>query len=294
MRIFVSSSFEDLQDHRASAIRVLRQLGHEVIAMEDMTAGSLAPLAKFSKWWTAVKLMSAFSPGATAIRRKPGSGRQSSREPRQARPRSRNTNTCTLSSADCQSWPFCSTNVGRGHRNSWMDSTRRGPARSRTPKGYESSGSRSSRSASCRGSRPRPTSRRGSARPSPRRALQTSSICRRRQLCRLVPAGRRQFGRAGHHPSHITAGDHQRALKIDLATDWWSTRLYLIASLAQRLTQARRILVADTSAQPQATNPKPRRAHCRRCRKSASSASSRPPPSFRYRRKIARTSCLRG
>jgi hypothetical protein len=46
MRIFVSSSFEDLKDHRASAIRVLRQLGHEVIAMEDMTAGSLAPLAK--------------------------------------------------------------------------------------------------------------------------------------------------------------------------------------------------------------------------------------------------------
>ncbi len=46
MRIFVSSSFEDLKDHRAAAIRVLRQLGHEVIAMEDMTAGSLAPLAK--------------------------------------------------------------------------------------------------------------------------------------------------------------------------------------------------------------------------------------------------------
>ena len=46
MRIFVSSSFEDLKEHRACAIRILRQLGHEVIAMEDMTAGSLAPLAK--------------------------------------------------------------------------------------------------------------------------------------------------------------------------------------------------------------------------------------------------------
>ena len=44
MRIFVSSSFEDLKEHRACAIRILRQLGHEVIAMEDMTAGSLAPL----------------------------------------------------------------------------------------------------------------------------------------------------------------------------------------------------------------------------------------------------------
>ena len=46
----------------------------------------------------------------------------------------------------------------------------------------------------------------------------------------------------------IAAGDHQRALKIDLATTWWSTRLYLIASLAQRLTQARRILVVDTTS----------------------------------------------
>src|SRR5882724_1592957 len=46
MRIFVSSSFEDLREHRAAAIRVLRQLGHEVLAMEDMIAGSTAPLAK--------------------------------------------------------------------------------------------------------------------------------------------------------------------------------------------------------------------------------------------------------
>ncbi len=46
MRIFVSSSFEDLREHRTAVIRVLRQLGHEVLGMEDMTAGSAAPLAK--------------------------------------------------------------------------------------------------------------------------------------------------------------------------------------------------------------------------------------------------------
>src|SRR5262245_57651123 len=46
MRIFVSSSFEDLREHRGAAIRVLRQLGHEVLAMEDMVAGSSAPLSK--------------------------------------------------------------------------------------------------------------------------------------------------------------------------------------------------------------------------------------------------------
>jgi Domain of unknown function (DUF4062) len=46
MRIFVSSSFEDLRDHRAAVIRVLRQLGHEILAMEDLTAASAAPLSK--------------------------------------------------------------------------------------------------------------------------------------------------------------------------------------------------------------------------------------------------------
>ena len=46
MRIFVSSSFEDLKEHRTAAIRVLRQLGHEVLAMEDVIAASAAPLAK--------------------------------------------------------------------------------------------------------------------------------------------------------------------------------------------------------------------------------------------------------
>jgi hypothetical protein len=46
MRIFVSSSFEDLREHRAAVIRVLRQLVHEVLAMEDLAAASAAPLAK--------------------------------------------------------------------------------------------------------------------------------------------------------------------------------------------------------------------------------------------------------
>jgi hypothetical protein len=40
MRIFVSSSFEDLLDYRIAAIRVLRQLGHEVVAMEDFVAAT--------------------------------------------------------------------------------------------------------------------------------------------------------------------------------------------------------------------------------------------------------------
>jgi hypothetical protein len=57
------------------------------------------------------------------------------------------------------------------------------------------------------------------------------------------------------------AGDAQRALKIDLKSTWWSTRLYLIAALAERFTGVRRILVVDsrptTSTKPHSTPASP-------------------------------------
>ena len=46
MKIFVSSTFEDLRDHREAAIRTLRQLGHDVVAMEDFTASSAPPVER--------------------------------------------------------------------------------------------------------------------------------------------------------------------------------------------------------------------------------------------------------
>jgi hypothetical protein len=52
----------------------------------------------------------------------------------------------------------------------------------------------------------------------------------------------------------LSASDQLRALKIDLATTWWSTRLYLFAALADRLTQVRRILIVDSSS---ASTPPP-------------------------------------
>jgi len=46
VKVYVSSTFVDLREHRAAAIRVLRQLGHEVLAMEDYVADSAVPLKK--------------------------------------------------------------------------------------------------------------------------------------------------------------------------------------------------------------------------------------------------------
>jgi hypothetical protein len=45
-RIYVSSTYGDLWDHREKVYRTLRQLGHDVVAMEDYVATDQRPLAK--------------------------------------------------------------------------------------------------------------------------------------------------------------------------------------------------------------------------------------------------------
>jgi hypothetical protein len=46
MKVFVSSTAQDLAGFRAAAIRALRRLGHDVIAMEDFTAAVAFPLQR--------------------------------------------------------------------------------------------------------------------------------------------------------------------------------------------------------------------------------------------------------
>jgi len=45
-KIYISSTFEDLKDYRAAAYRTLRQMQHDVVSMEDYTAGVQRPLDK--------------------------------------------------------------------------------------------------------------------------------------------------------------------------------------------------------------------------------------------------------
>jgi hypothetical protein len=45
-RIYVSSTYGDLHVHREGVYRVLRQLGHDVVAMEDYVAADQRPLDK--------------------------------------------------------------------------------------------------------------------------------------------------------------------------------------------------------------------------------------------------------
>jgi tetratricopeptide (TPR) repeat protein len=45
-RIYVSATYGDLKEHREKVYRVLRQLGHDAVAMEDYVAADQRPLAK--------------------------------------------------------------------------------------------------------------------------------------------------------------------------------------------------------------------------------------------------------
>src|SRR5262249_11442373 len=49
VKVFVSSTSRDLADFRAAAIRSLRRLGHEVVAMEEFTAATSFPLDRVLK-----------------------------------------------------------------------------------------------------------------------------------------------------------------------------------------------------------------------------------------------------
>lgn len=46
MRVYISSTFEDLREHRESVVHILRQLGHEIFAMEEYVAEGMRPLPK--------------------------------------------------------------------------------------------------------------------------------------------------------------------------------------------------------------------------------------------------------
>ncbi|MDM0084569.1 DUF4062 domain-containing protein [Variovorax sp. J31P179] len=257
MRIFVSSSFEDLREHRAAAIRVLRQLGHEVLAMEDMIAGSVAPLAKVLEMVDRCEAYVGifawrygYVPGrvAESLQTAMGTippvqgahyGKTSITHYEYLRAVQRELPVMAFLLDEQCSWPpqlidgFDTTT--RADAPATADDIRalrqvlqqeRVVSWFTTPTDFEA---------------------RVSA------AVTMAGLTRQLDL-QPATALDPNTGVAGDSSAEIgitqaivAAGDHQRALKIDIRTTWWSTRLYLIAVLADRLTQARRILVVDTT-----------------------------------------------
>ena len=249
MRIFVSSSFEDLREHRAAAIRVLRQLGHEVLAMEDMIAGSAAPLAKVlemvdrSEAYVGIFAWRyGYVPQPPATDNIPDvehavKGETSITEYEYLRAVERKLPVMAFLLDEQCPWPpqfidgFDSTRKNAPTSADEICALRQKLQQERVISWFTT---------------PTDLEARVSA------AVTMTGLTRQLDLqpATELPSG---CGKAGDSSAEygirkaiIKAGDHQHALKIDLATTWWSTRFYLIAALANRLTQARRILVVDT------------------------------------------------
>jgi hypothetical protein len=252
MRIFVSSSFEDLQEHRSAAIRVLRQLGHDVLAMEDMIAGSSAPLLKVLEmvdrseayvgifaWRYGYVPTHGSEPSTVNIPVVDGAdyGQTSITHYEYLRAMQRKLPVMAFLLDELYPWPpqlidgFDTTRKQAPPNADKIRALRLSLQQERVVSWFTTATDLEARVSA---------------------AVTMAGLTRQLNL-RPAAALPAFIGAPGDTSTEIgikeailAAGDQQRALKIDLATTWWSTRLYLMASLAQRLTQARRILVVHT------------------------------------------------
>ena len=264
MRIFVSSSFEDLREHRAAAIRVLRQLGHEVLALEDMLSGSAAPLNKVLEMVDRSEAyvgIFAWRYGFIPSRAKEAKTRATKKLPVVAgavdgktsithyeylRAIQRQLPVMAFLLDEHYPWPpqyidgFDTTRTKSPATAENIRALRMSLQQERVVSWFTT---------------PTDLEARVSA------AVTVAGLTRQLDL-QATTALDAQAGVAGDSSAEIgitkaiiEAGDQRRALKIDIATTWWSTRLYLIAVLAQRLTQARRILVVYRKPNTTPANP---------------------------------------
>lgn len=269
MRIFVSSSFEDLREHRAAVIRVLRQLGHEVLAMEDLTAASAAPLSKVldlvdrseayvgvfawrygyvpgaSPATAPVQQAGSMSPAPAAAPLVPlpavdgaAPGQTSITHYEYLRALQRKLPVMAFLLDEQFPWPpqlidgFDPMRPQGPANNNQIRALRLQLQQERVVSWFTT---------------PSDLEARVSA------AVTMAGLTRQLEL---QPANALEStagntlnssAESGIKPAILNVGENQCALKIDLATIWWSTRLYLLAALAERLTQVRRILIVDAA-----------------------------------------------
>lgn len=248
MRIFVSSSFEDLREHRSAAIRVLRQLGHEVIAMEDMVAGPGAPLNKVlemvDRSEAYVGLFAwryGFVPTAAAGITLPAAGklgRTSITHFEYLRAKERGLPILAfLLDERVPLAPGFIDGFDQARPNSPVDAAcvRALRAELQTEKVVSWF------------STPSDLEARVAA------AVTLVGLSRQVDVQTAISIG----GGAGDDSvfdsgglviadAIVDASLRQRVFKIDLVNTWWSTRLFLIAALAERLTNVRRLVVVQT------------------------------------------------
>ena len=249
MRIFVSSSFQDLQEYRHAAIRVLRQLGHEVVAMEDFVAASEVPLKQVLDKLERCELYVGLFAWRYGFVPKLGadSGDDS------ADPKVSDATYGVTSITHYEYLHAKAKGIDRlafllDERVPWPPHLIDGFSTLDPTAPKDATAIRALRTELQRGavvsyfSNPNDLEARVSA------AVTVAGMSRQVRL-NLASVGQAINTINDTAPEEgirrtIVAAGQQRALKIDLDTVWWSTRLYLTSLLAERLTLVRRIVVA--------------------------------------------------
>lgn len=249
MRVYVSSTFEDLKEYREAVIRILRQLGHEVVAMEDYVAASALPLEKVLDdvrscniyigifAWRYGYIPTTFQtdqlpPGAV-------SGQTSITECEYLQAKASNLSVLAFLLDERAPWPphLIDAFAGEGSEEK-IRQLRSTLQRERIVSYF---------------TKPEDLEARASA------AVTTEGMTQQVRLNLIRPADP-QLLRSVSSPLVVADSSYSgeiwdavvnarnsRVVTIDIETEWWSTRLYLLAVLAERLTQIRRILVVERS-----------------------------------------------
>ncbi len=248
MKVFVSSTARDLTDCRAAAIRSLRRLGHEVVAMEDFTAATSFPLDRVLKlvreadaYVLIVAWRYGFIPDCSKASTLPATGDDTS-------PKSITEweYLAAKEKAERPILPFILSETAP-----WPPQNMDGFS----PQSPDDVGSlervRIFRAALMRDHIVSFFSREDELEALVGAAITTARLSRG-VLINRVAIGNPVQGGMGPDSSYsdsiidaVNNAGSERVATIDIATGWWSTRLYLLAFLLVRLTSVQRILVVE-------------------------------------------------
>lgn len=249
VRVFVSSTSRDLAEFRAAAIRSLRRLGHEVVAMEEFVAATTYPLDRVvtlvrgvDAYVLLVAWRYGFIPECASLDGLPKVDTDS--QPKSiteweylAAKENRDRPILVFLLSEAAPWPpqdmdgFNPQTPGDAGSLERVRAFRADLMRERIVSFF--------------------------SRPDELEALVGAAITSAR-LSRGVLINRLSKGdpvqggmmtpdssAAGGIIDAVRTAGSTRVVTIDIATGWWSTRLYLLAFLLGRFTRAQRILVVD-------------------------------------------------
>jgi hypothetical protein len=246
MKVFVSSTSRDLAEYRAAAIRSLRRLGHQVTAMEEFTATAAYPLDRVLElvreadaYVVIVAWRYGFIPGIARAKNLPAADDptvgKSITEWEYLAAREKPDRILAFLLADAAPWP--PQNIDGFDPRSREDV--HSPERIRAFRDRLMSDhivsffSTADELESLVGA-----------------AIARSRLSRQVEINRIGPGNPIQGAAttpdstyAGGIIGVISNSAMERVVTIDVASVWWSTRLYLLAYLLERFTSVRRILI---------------------------------------------------